>query len=93
MPDLRSVFFVIGLMAAAMGLLMFVPMGVDLLYGDRSWQAFAISGLVSCSPLSSAEAEEELGLRVLGKDDLCDPAALAPYLGGKSTLTATGTLA
>lgn len=46
MPDLRSVFFVIGLMAAAMGLLMFVPMVVDLLYSDRSWQAFAISGLV-----------------------------------------------
>ncbi|MGB3457509.1 MAG: TrkH family potassium uptake protein [Litorimonas sp.] len=46
MPDLRSVIFVIGLMAAAMGLLMFVPMVVDLLYGDRSWQAFAISGTV-----------------------------------------------
>ncbi|WP_298917859.1 TrkH family potassium uptake protein [uncultured Algimonas sp.] len=46
MADLRSVFFVIGLMALAMGLLMFVPMAVDLLYEDRSWQAFAISGLV-----------------------------------------------
>lgn len=46
MPDLRPVFFVIGLMAAVMGLLMFVPMGVDLLYDDRSWQAFAISGVV-----------------------------------------------
>lgn len=46
MPDLRPVFFVIGLMASAMGLLMFVPMGVDLLYGDQSWQAFAISGVI-----------------------------------------------
>lgn len=46
MQDLRSVFFVIGLMASALGALMFVPMTVDLLYGDRSWQAFAISGLI-----------------------------------------------
>lgn len=46
MPDLRPVFFVIGLMAAAMGMMMFVPMVVDLLFGDRSWQAFAISGVI-----------------------------------------------
>lgn len=46
MPDLRSVLFVIGLMASAMGLLMFVPMVVDLIYQDRSWQAFAISGVI-----------------------------------------------
>ncbi|MGB6231452.1 MAG: TrkH family potassium uptake protein [Litorimonas sp.] len=46
MPDLRPVFFVIGLMGSALGLLMFVPMVVDLYYGDRSWQAFAISGIV-----------------------------------------------
>lgn len=46
MPDLRSVVFVIGLMSLALGVLMFVPMGVDLLYGDESWQAFAISGLI-----------------------------------------------
>ena len=25
---------------------MFVPMGVDWFYGDRSWQAFAISGVI-----------------------------------------------
>ena len=46
MPDLRPVFFVIGLMSAALGVLMFVPMLVDLGFGDRSWQAFAVSGLV-----------------------------------------------
>lgn len=46
MPDLRPVFFVIGLMSAALGLLMFVPMLVDLGYDDRSWQAFAISGVI-----------------------------------------------
>lgn len=46
MPDLRPIFFVIGLMSAALGVLMFVPMTVDLLYQDRSWQAFAISGII-----------------------------------------------
>ena len=46
MPDLRSVFFVIGLMSLALGVLMFIPMGIDLLYNDRSWQAFAISGVI-----------------------------------------------
>ena len=46
MPDLRPVFYVIGLMSATLGVLMFVPMTVDLLSGDRSWQAFAISGLL-----------------------------------------------
>ena len=33
-------------MASALGLLMFVPMAVDLVYQDRSWQAFAISGVI-----------------------------------------------
>lgn len=46
MPDLRPVFFVIGLMSTALGLLMFVPMAVDYGYGDESWQAFAVSGLL-----------------------------------------------
>ncbi|WP_017931385.1 TrkH family potassium uptake protein [Robiginitomaculum antarcticum] len=45
MPDLRPVFFVIGLLVASLGAAMFVPMIVDLAYGDRSWQAFAISGI------------------------------------------------
>ena len=46
MPDLRPVFFVIGLMSATLGVLMFVPMIVDLRLGDRSWPAFGVSGLV-----------------------------------------------
>ena len=33
-------------MSAALGLLMFVPMAVDFGYGDESWQAFAISGVL-----------------------------------------------
>lgn len=44
MLDLRPVFFVIGLMTAALGLAMFVPMVVDMAYEGRSWVAFAISG-------------------------------------------------
>jgi len=47
MPDLRPVFFVIGLMIAALGLAMFAPMIVDMSYNDRSWQAFAISGILT----------------------------------------------
>lgn len=47
MPDLRPVFFVIGLMVAALGVLMFLPAGVDYLYGDNSWQAFTISAILT----------------------------------------------
>lgn len=47
MLDLRPVFFVIGLMIAALGVSMFAPMGVDLAYGDRSWRAFGISGILT----------------------------------------------
>ncbi len=47
MPDLRPVLFVIGLMVGALGVLMFIPMAVDLIYKDRSWQAFLISGLMT----------------------------------------------
>ena len=44
MSDLRPVFFVIGLMSAALGILMFIPMIVDLLHEARAWRAFAIAG-------------------------------------------------
>ncbi len=44
MPDLRPVFFVIGLMSAALGVLMFIPMLVDLFDEARAWRAFGISG-------------------------------------------------
>lgn len=47
MPDLRPVFFVIGLLLAALGVLMFVPMAIDLAYKDNSWQAFGISGVLT----------------------------------------------
>ncbi|PHR92634.1 MAG: potassium transporter TrkH [Robiginitomaculum sp.] len=47
MPDLRPVLFVVGLMVAALGVIMFIPMAVDLAYGDESWAAFAISGFIT----------------------------------------------
>jgi trk system potassium uptake protein TrkH len=47
MPDLRPVFFVIGLMSAALGILMFIPMLVDLFDEGRAWRAFGISGGVT----------------------------------------------
>jgi trk system potassium uptake protein TrkH len=47
MPDLRPVFFVIGLMSSALGLLMFIPMVVDLLDDARAWRAFATAGGVT----------------------------------------------
>ncbi len=44
MPDLRPVFFVIGLMSSALGILMFIPMVVDVLEEGRAWRAFAVAG-------------------------------------------------
>ncbi|HBB82520.1 MAG TPA: DUF1611 domain-containing protein, partial [Sulfitobacter sp.] len=34
----------------------------------------ALTGLVSCSPMASAEAQAATGLTVLTKEDLSDPA-------------------
>ena len=47
MSDLRPVFFVIGLMVAALGLAMFAPMTIDLIYDGRSWQTFGVSGALT----------------------------------------------
>jgi len=47
MPDLRPVFFVIGLMSSALGLLMFIPMIVDIFDEGRAWRAFAVAGGVT----------------------------------------------
>ncbi len=44
MPDLRPVFFVIGLMSAGLGIIMFIPMIVDLRHDALAWRAFGISG-------------------------------------------------
>lgn len=47
MLDLRPVFFVVGLMIAALGVAMFAPMVVDFMYNDRAWRAFGISGILT----------------------------------------------
>jgi len=47
MLDFRPVFFVVGLMIAALGACMFAPMIVDYVYEDRSWQTFGISGILT----------------------------------------------
>ena len=44
---MRPIFFVVGLMVLSLGVLMFVPAGVDYLYGDISWPAFVISGILT----------------------------------------------
>ena len=47
MPDLRPVFFVIGLMSSALGVLMFIPMVVDLMHEARAWRAFGVAGAIT----------------------------------------------
>lgn len=47
MPDLRPVLFVVGLLITALGVIMFIPMVVDLSYGGSTWQAFAVSGFMT----------------------------------------------
>ncbi len=69
MPDLRPVFFVIGLMTAALGLAMLIPMFVDLSYEARAWKAFGISSLFTTligSALALATYTPEPDLRARG---------------------------
>lgn len=47
MPDLRPVLYVTGIMIAALGVIMFIPMLVDWLCGDESWPAFGVAGFVT----------------------------------------------
>ena len=45
-------------------------------------EAFALSGTLSLSPLGAQEAEAATGLRVLGRDELLDPAHASALLAG-----------
>ncbi len=47
MPDLRPVGYVIGLLVAALGASMVVPMGTDLYYANGHWAAFLESAVVT----------------------------------------------
>jgi len=65
MPDLRPVFFVVGIMVAALGAAMFVPMLVDYAMSDQSWRAFAVSGIFTTllgAVLASATYSPDPGL-------------------------------
>jgi trk system potassium uptake protein TrkH len=48
MLDLRPVGYVIGLLVAMLGATMFAPMVLDLLDGRDHWQAFFLSGAITC---------------------------------------------
>lgn len=43
---------------------------------------FALSGVLSLSPLGAQEAEAATGLRVLGREELCDPAHASALVAG-----------
>ncbi len=48
MFDIRPVVYVIGLLVAALGATMAVPLAVDLLYGNGHWPAFLESAVITC---------------------------------------------
>ncbi|MGF1554473.1 MAG: hypothetical protein ACFBWO_18515 [Paracoccaceae bacterium] len=61
------------------GCLLAVPDALSVLGGAAALEAMAlepaaVTGTISCSPLASAEATAATGLRVMGRDALCDPA-------------------
>lgn len=102
MPDLRAVFFVVGLMLAALGLAMFLPMIVDFRMGDRSWPAFAISGifttlvgavlaLTTYSPKPELHARAAFLLTVLSWVILAVFAAI-PFLLAPTNMSVTNAL-
>ena len=84
MPDLRPVFFVVGLMVAALGIAMFAPMAVDLAYNDRSWRTFAISAILTTllgAVLALANYTPKPDLRVsIDCQRLCIPILRDPEL-------------
>lgn len=47
MPDLRPVGYVIGLLVAALGAAMLIPMATDLFYGNGHWPAFLESAVIT----------------------------------------------
>lgn len=99
MPDLRPVFFVVGLMIAALGALMFIPMIVDVFYEGHSWRAFMISGLLTLlfgAALATANYTQEPNLRSRGAFLLTVSSWIAlsafsaiPFMMEPSTLSVT----
>jgi trk system potassium uptake protein TrkH len=68
MFDLRPIFFVVGLMVAALGLVMIIPMLTDMFHDGLSWRAFAISAMLcflfgSSLALANYTPDPDLGFR------------------------------
>lgn len=50
------------------------------------WEAKALTGMVSCSPMATAEAEAATGIRVMTKSELSDPVEAAGLMRIMNTL-------
>lgn len=61
--------------------------------GALGIRPLAISGMVSCSPLATAEAEAATGMSVLSRADLRDPAIAGSLVAGLRPLAAVGAAA
>ena len=55
-------------------------LGGVMVLGQMGLSPFAISGMVSCSPLATAEAAEVTGLPILSREDLWSPEAIARHV-------------
>lgn len=67
------------------GILFAAPDALSALGGAKvlnmlDLSAFAISGMVSCSPLAAAEAAEVTGLPILSREDLWSPETIATHV-------------
>ena len=55
-------------------------LGGKTVLNSMNLSAFAISGMVSCSPLAAAEAAEVTGLPILSREDLWSPEIIARHV-------------
>ncbi|WP_300039286.1 hypothetical protein [uncultured Roseobacter sp.] len=55
-------------------------LGGETVLNSMNLGSFAISGMVSCSPLAAAEAAEVTGLPILTREDLWSPATIAEHV-------------
>ncbi|WP_299649036.1 hypothetical protein [uncultured Tateyamaria sp.] len=67
------------------GILFAAPDALSALGGEKvlnmmNLGSFAISGMVSCSPLAAAEAAEVTGLPILSREDLWSPETIATHV-------------
>ena len=102
MPDIRTVFFIVGLMLAALGMAMFVPGMVDYAYKGEGWSAFIMSGIFTTlmgavlstttyTPKPVLPARGAFLLTVLSWVFLCAFAAI-PFLMAPGNMSVTDAL-